>query len=245
MPRRSNAVIITGLCTKFRMFHVKQSTSETDLLRNELSTPDMEIDHWVIDQCLDYWNLLCEASDRLNLISKNAVKQGPLRHIGDSLAALIRWPSAPSDRLLDIGSGGGLPGLPLAIARPRAETLLLEAKEKKRDWLVATVKKLGLQDKVTVVSGRIEKWNISDLEEFETVTARAVAPPPQLFKWVLPALGPESQLLLWHSQQQKDEIIDALRSRFGGRMFELNYTSSHVYSSINFSSHISSISETR
>ena len=227
------------------MFHVKHSTSETDLLCNELSILGMEIDRSVIDQCLDYWNLLCEASVRFNVISENAVKQGPLRHIGDSLAALKRWPSAPSDRLLDIGSGGGLPGLPLAIARPRAETLLLEAKEKKRDWLVATIKRLGLQDKVTVVSGRIEKWSISDLEEFETVTARAVAPPPRLFRWVLPALGPESQLLLWHSQQQKDEIIDALRNRFGGRLFELKYTLSHAYNSINFSSHISSISEAR
>ena len=227
------------------MFHVKHSTSETDLLYNELSILGMEIDHSVIEQCIDYWNLLCEASVRLNVISGNAVKHGPMRHIVDSLAALIRCPSAPSDSLLDIGSGGGIPGLPLAIARPRAEKLLLEAKEKKRDWLVATIKRLGLQDRVTVVSGRIEKWHISDFEGFETVTARAVAPPPRLFRWVLPALGPESQLLLWHSQQQKDEIIDVLRNRFGGRLFELNYTLSYAYKSINFSSHISSISEAR
>ncbi len=227
------------------MFHVKHSTSETDLLCDELSILGIEIDSSVIDRCIDYWYLLCEASSRLNVISGNAVSQGPLRHIGDSLAALIRWPSAHSDRLLDIGSGGGLPGLPLAIARPRAETVLLEAKEKKGDWLVATIKKLGLQDRVTVTSGRIEKWHISDLEEFDTVTARAVAPPLKLFRWILPALGPASQLLLWHSPQQKDEIINALKNRFGGRLFELNYTLSYAYKSINFSSHISSISEAR
>jgi len=203
----------------------------------------MEVDRSVIDRCIDYWHLLCEASSRLNVISDSAVTQGPLRHIGDSLAALVQWSSAPSDSLLDIGSGGGLPGLPLAIARPGAETLLLEAKEKKRDWLVATINKLGLQDRVTVTSGRIEKWRLSDLEEFETVTARAVAPPLKLFTWVLPALGQASQLLLWHSPQQKDEIIHALGNRFGGRLFELKHTLSYTYKSINFSSHISSVSE--
>jgi len=227
------------------MFHVKHSKSETELLYNELSTLGIEIDRSVIDQCADYWKLLREASVRFNIISENAVQQGPLRHIGDSLAALIRWPSASSDRLLDIGSGGGLPGLPLAIARPRAETLLLEPKEKKRDWLLATIIKLGLQDRVTVAGGRIEKWHISDLEGFEMVTARAVAPPPRLFRWVLPALGPDSQLLLWHSQQQKNAIIDSLKNRFGGRLFKLNYTLSCTYESIDFSSHISNISEVR
>ncbi|MBB6372903.1 16S rRNA (guanine527-N7)-methyltransferase [Pseudonocardia eucalypti] len=129
------------------------------------------------------------------------------------LAELIE----PNARVLDVGSGAGLPGIPLALARPDLEIVLLEPMARRVDWLRATLDELGLE--VTVVRGRAEEkairrqWRGADV-----VTARAVAPLAKLAGWTLPLLRMDGRLLALKGSSAADEVIrDRVEVRgFGG-----------------------------
>jgi 16S rRNA (guanine527-N7)-methyltransferase len=196
-------------------------------------------------RCLEHWELLKASTGRLNLISPAALDQGPARHIGDALAALAHWLKPGRHRLLDVGSGGGLPGIPLALAHPGLSVTLLESKEKKTDWLTRAVSDLGLADRISVRNGRLEDQPRAWLGEFQWITARAVAPPDQVLEWVLPVLGTDSRLLVWHSDRQRRSVEAAVARPFDGRMFVCDYTLSYHFASIDHQSCISSLCEAR
>ncbi len=194
-------------------------------------------------RCIEYWEFLRASAGRLNLVSPASINQGPARHIGDALAALAYWLKPGPHRLLDVGSGGGLPGIPLALAHPGLSVTLLESKEKKTDWLVRVVRDLALSDRVSVRNGRLEDQPREWLREFQWVTARAVAPPDQVLEWVLPALGPDSHLLIWHSDRQRRSVEAAVARPYEGRMFVCEYTLSYHFTSIDYQSCISGLCE--
>lgn len=93
----------------------------------------------------------------------------------------------PSARVVDIGSGAGLPGLPMAIARPDLRVDLVEPLQRRVDFLTAAVGRLGLADQVQVVRGRADEEQVRDVAGGAAwVTARAVAPLDRLVRWCLP-----------------------------------------------------------
>ena len=85
----------------------------------------------------------------------------------------------------DIGSGAGLPGIPLAIARPDLKIRLIEPLLKRSTFLHEVVQELGL-DNVEVIRGRAEEPEVKALSKVDVVTSRAVAPLGKLAKWSLP-----------------------------------------------------------
>ena len=132
-------------------------------------------------------------------------------HVLDSLAAtsLLAAPRARS--LADIGSGGGFPGLPLAIASPEMRATLIESTRKKAGFLDVAVTAAGLADRVRVVAARAEGvpagaagWIPADL-----VTARAVASLADLARLAAPLLAPGGALIAWKRGDVEREIADA------------------------------------
>lgn len=117
---------------------------------------------------LHYIALLHKWNKVYNLTSVREPAQMLGRHILDSLA-ILPWVDTPT--LLDVGSGGGLPGIPLAIARPDMQVTLLDSNSKKTRFLQQAKAELGL-DNVTVVHGRVEQVS---LPKFAMITARAFA----------------------------------------------------------------------
>jgi 16S rRNA (guanine527-N7)-methyltransferase len=108
-------------------------------------------------------------------------------------------------RLLDIGSGGGLPGVVIAIARPDVSVHLLEATRKKAVFLTESVASLELP--VTVHHGRAEELARSALRgSFDLVTARAVAPLERLIPWCAPFLRPEGLLYAIKGERWRAEL---------------------------------------
>jgi 16S rRNA (guanine527-N7)-methyltransferase len=122
----------------------------------------------------------------------------------------------PGTRVLDVGSGAGLPGIVLAVARPDLEVTLLEPLARRAAFLAEVVAELGLS-MVTVVRGRAEE-HVASLE-FPVVTARAVAPLDRLARWCLPLLEPEGRLLALKGASAADEIAEhaTVVARLGGR----------------------------
>lgn len=101
-------------------------------------------------------------------------------------------------RLLDLGSGGGAPGLPLAIAAPQLSVTLLDSVGKKCDFLTAAVDELGITGRVAVVCARSESYTApggEGREAFDVVTARAVGALAEVVELAAPALAPGGRLL--------------------------------------------------
>ena len=112
------------------------------------------------------------------------------RHLVNSAIAAPLLPTGAS--LLDVGSGAGLPGIPLAIARPDLTVTLLDGQLRRVRFLELAVETLGLAARVTVVRGRVEEHR----ETYDAVTARAVAPLARLVPWVAPTVSREGGRLV-------------------------------------------------
>jgi len=119
-------------------------------------------------------------------------------------------------QVLDVGSGAGLPGIPLALARPDLTVVLLEPMARRVAWLTEVVAELGLP--VRVHRGRVEDAGIrAELGGWDVVTARAVAPLGRLASWCLPLVVPDGRLLAVKGERAADEAArDALAVRSAG-----------------------------
>lgn len=125
----------------------------------------------------------------------------------------------------DIGSGAGLPGVPLAIRRPDLHVALIEPLRRRCVFLSEVVHELGLQDRVEVVRARAE-----DLRDrrFPVVTCRALAPLDRLVRWCLPVTEPTGEILAVKGRSAGEEMERhaAALSRAGVRS-ELQYARAH------------------
>jgi 16S rRNA (guanine527-N7)-methyltransferase len=102
----------------------------------------------------------------------------------------------------DIGSGAGLPGLPLAILRPDLEVTLIEPLLRRSTFLSGVVDELGLGDRVRVVRSRAEEHK----GRYDVVTSRALAPLGRLLTWSEPLRAPAGQILALKGSSAQDEV---------------------------------------
>ena len=116
----------------------------------------------------------------------------------------------------DVGSGAGLPGIPIALMRPNAKVVLIEPMERRVEWLKMVVDDLGL-DNVRIVRARVE--DLADEEMFTVVTARAVKAMGTLIEWTHEVIGPEGRILALKGESVEGELVKAKkllkRYRFG------------------------------
>lgn len=151
-----------------------------------------------LDALEHYVALLLSANERLNLtrvVEPDAVAR---LHLLDALAALPLLDAASPARAVDLGSGGGVPGIPLAIARPETDWLLVESVAKKAAALSSFVDALGLRN-VRVLAQRAEALGRDPgyRERFDVATARACAALPVLVELALPLLRVGGELIAW------------------------------------------------
>ena len=147
--------------------------------------------------------LLADHGVERGLIGPREVERLWDRHLFNSgvLAELVPL----NCRVVDVGSGAGLPGIPLAIARPDIRLTLLDPMARRVAWLQEAVDTLGLD--VEVVRGRAEEPEVrSRLGGSDIVTARAVAPLERLAKWCLPLLRPGGQMLALKGASAAEEL---------------------------------------
>jgi 16S rRNA (guanine527-N7)-methyltransferase len=128
----------------------------------------------------------------------------------------------PGAAVIDVGSGAGLPGIPLAIARPDLTVVLIEPLARRTTFLAEAVAGLGLQDQVSVLHGRAEECLSGPLADevspADVVTARAVAPLDRLAAWCLPLAAVGGRVLALKGGSADAEVVthrDAI-ARLGG-----------------------------
>jgi 16S rRNA (guanine527-N7)-methyltransferase len=161
-----------------------------------------EAQHAQLDRYLD---LLEQANQRMNLTRITDRAAARVQHVGDALTLLPHLP-AGAVSLADVGSGGGVPGLPLAIARPQLRVTLIESTRKKAAFLREAAGELGLAN-VTVLDERAEDVARSARREtFDIAVARAVAELVWLAEWCLPLLKTGGAMLAMKGERAAAEL---------------------------------------
>jgi 16S rRNA (guanine527-N7)-methyltransferase len=141
-----------------------------------------------LEQFQIYYQELTDWNRRVNLTRITGYEEVQIKHFLDALTVLPELPTGKVGfGLLDVGTGAGIPGLPLKIVLPEIKLVLLEATAKKAAFLHHIIDKLGLEE-VEVLVGRAEEvaHRAQYRERFETVLSRGVAPLPALVELTLP-----------------------------------------------------------
>ena len=143
-----------------------------------------------LEQFNTYYRELVDWNQRVNLTAITGYEEVQIKHFLDSLTVTLAWQPAKANvdlSIIDVGTGAGMPGIPLKIIFPNIKLVLLEAAAKKAAFLQHIAQKLGLDD-VEILVGRAEE--VAHLtqyrERFDLVLSRAVAPLPTLVELTLP-----------------------------------------------------------
>ena len=192
------------------MFHVKHVYSR-DHPTPELPDPPPAAATIFGDQLNSarrYAEILAGTGVERGLLGPREVDRVWDRHILNcgAVAELIE----PGERVADIGSGAGLPGIPLAIAKPGLRVVLVESLLRRAEFLSMVVTELGLD--VEVVRGRAEDGTVREaVSGCDVVTSRAVASLDKLARWSLPLLRPGGRMLAVKGERADDELREHRR----------------------------------
>ena len=136
------------------MFHVKRPMDALELVEAQAAAWGLRLDHERLGHLEEYAGLLARY-DQANVIGTRDVDRILMDHVLDSLSCFLHEPLSRARRLADVGSGGGLPGIPIKIVRPDLATTLVESTGKKARFLRHAVDGLGLRG-VEVANTRVE-----------------------------------------------------------------------------------------
>ncbi|MGH1365198.1 MAG: 16S rRNA (guanine(527)-N(7))-methyltransferase RsmG [Calditrichia bacterium] len=163
-----------------------------------------------IEQLTAYCDMITDWNQRINLVSRKDIEFFEENHLLPSIVALEMVDIPQNSSLADIGSGGGLPAIPIAILRQDIEVTMLESILKKSVFLQNVVEELELGN-ARVVRSRVEDLGGDYKKSFDMVTARAVASVGQLIKWGKPLLRSGGQWTLWKGESDREDLFNSVR----------------------------------
>ena len=196
-----------------RMIPATQSLHPPDSFRREAEAFGLAFEAGDLERLGAYLAMLLDATARFNLTAITDPDGAWIKHIFDSLTLLPYIASAQATRVIDVGSGGGLPGLPLAIALPAVQFTLLEATGKKADFLGHVARTLALSN-VEVINDRAETLgrDPNHREHYDVVVARAVGRLATLLELTVPLATVGGHVLTIKGRKVAQEISDAKKA---------------------------------
>ena len=161
-------------------------------------------------QIKQHLQLVIEANNRVNLTRIDSIEEGMLLHVEDSLTAIQELDESPQGLYGDLGSGGGYPGIPLAIATGR-QTVLIDSRQKKMQEIASIIAQLGLSNQIDTYAGRAELLARTQSKRFAALTARALAKLPVLMELASPLLKNGGRLICYKAKLEDSELAHARR----------------------------------
>lgn len=188
---------------------VSTESFDRDALYTELKSLSgnfgLTVSDYVLDGCLKHLYLVLHANKTMNLTRILDLHDALVLHILDSLTFLPYIEQAPDGDVLDMGTGGGFPGVPLSLATDRRFTLL-DSVGKKVQAVSSFLDELGLSDRCVATQERVEAFGSKYADRFAAVTARAMASLPVLVEYAAPILMRDGRLIVSKGNPDNDEI---------------------------------------
>ena len=171
-----------------------------------------------IPQLIEFSRLLLEKNQVMNLTAITEPREVATLHLLDSLA-LAAHEELAGKKIIDVGTGAGFPGMPLAIALPGVDMTLLDSLNKRIDFLQEVCNALSLQD-ITCVHARAEDFAAAHRESYDFAVSRAVAALPVLCELCLPLVKVGGAFLAMKSSRSQEETDQAAKaiSLLGGKL---------------------------
>lgn len=189
---------------------------QPETLKNRLSTIQVLVSDETAAALTRYHALLMDWNTRMDLTAVLDEDEMLDRHYVDSLSALAIPGMIPQNaRLIDVGTGAGFPGMPLAIARPDVQVTLLDSLQKRLTFLQAVIDELGLKN-VTLVHARAEDGARMPQHRgaYDVAVARAVASLPLLCEYLLPYVKTGGKAVCWKGPAVENELTQGKRAAF-------------------------------
>ena len=170
----------------------------------------------ITDDMEKYLDKVLKANESINLTRVTDNQEAVLLHLEDSLAVLEEFSNAPEGLYGDLGSGGGFPGVPLALATGR-KTMLIDSVKKKMSLVTSILADMNLTNQISTYDGRIEELAIEQPESFSVLTARALTSLPSLLELASPLLKQGGQLIALKSKEEDQFNNPTLEDKLGMR----------------------------
>ena len=177
-------------------------------IEEKSSKIDINLDNEICNKLYNYMNLLLEWNEKINLTAITDEKEIILKHFIDSFT--INKFINSGDKMLDIGTGAGFPGLPIKIIRPEVDVFLMDSLNKRINFLNEVIESLQLKN-IEAFHSRAEEMakNNKFREKFDLVTSRAVAKLNILLEYMLPYTKVNGKCLCMKGPNIEEEIKEA------------------------------------
>lgn len=184
------------------------------LLQEGAQAMGLELSAAAAEQMEAFHRLLTEKNKVMNLTAVTEDVEAVPRHYLDSLAPLSLHLIGPGQKVVDVGTGAGFPGVPLLIAGEKLSFTFVDSLNKRLDFLSSALEALGLS--AELVHARAEDFGRKRREEFDLATARAVASLPTLCEYLLPPLKLGGSALCWKGPGVENENAQNALKLLGG-----------------------------
>lgn len=171
---------------------------------SEVSKLNINLTDTMLNQLEQYYELLVTENKKYNLTAITEKDAVYLKHFYDSLT-LTKIINLDNQSLCDIGTGAGFPGMVLKIAFPNLKVTLIDATEKKCNFLKMVIDKLKLK-KIEVINARAEEYSKNNRELYDIVTSRAVAPLKHLLEYSIPLVKVKGTYIAMKSDLTKELV---------------------------------------
>jgi 16S rRNA (guanine527-N7)-methyltransferase len=179
---------------------------EINFFKEGLAELGIKLSDYQLEQFITYYELLIEKNKVMNLTAITEPKEVISKHFIDSLA-LVKVCSLTDEKVIDIGTGAGFPGIPLKIIYPNTSIILFDSLKKRLNFLDEVITKLDLS-KINTLHGRAEDYgkDLKYREQFDVCVSRAVAKLPVLIELCVPFIKKGGHFISYKSGNIDEEI---------------------------------------
>lgn len=184
-----------------------------DILETACNSLGLKLDEKKYNQFIQYKDLLKEWNEKVNLTAIKEDEEIIKKHFIDSMKIFQFEPLKNAKKIIDIGTGGGFPGIPMKIIMPDIEIVLLDSLRKRINVLDDILYKIGIND-VTTMHGRAEEYGVKEQhrEQYDAVVSRAVANLAVLSEFCIPYVKIGGYFVAMKGPSVDEEIQNAKKS---------------------------------